>query len=148
MDFISTYVYPLARLSLAGFSMWYSAAGSKDIRYFSGILTGILSGFLVYVFLEPLFFPVGLNLAVIVLWLMAVLSAAVGFSLGVMLPTIFPGLCFGLNLSLLLGCFVNSSHNVIYFPVAGSFLAVVGAIVSVCWNVKFFATYATILEVG
>lgn len=103
----------------------------RDTRYFSGILSAILSGFLIYAFLEPLFFPVGLNLAVVVLWMLAILSAFVGMSLGVMLPTLFPGLCFGVNLALLGGCFVNSSNNVMYFPVAGSILAAAGAFVSV-----------------
>eukprot|EP00531_Pseudo-nitzschia_arenysensis_P008982 CAMPEP_0116126230 /NCGR_PEP_ID=MMETSP0329-20121206/6225_1 /TAXON_ID=697910 /ORGANISM="Pseudo-nitzschia arenysensis, Strain B593" /LENGTH=2134 /DNA_ID=CAMNT_0003620307 /DNA_START=237 /DNA_END=6641 /DNA_ORIENTATION=- len=148
MDSISSIAYPLARLSVAGLSMWFSAAGSKDTRYFSGILSGILSGFLIYAFLEPLFFPVGLNLAVVVLWMLAILSAFVGMSLGVMLPTLFPGLCFGVNLALLGGCFVNSSNSVMYFPVAGGILAAAGAFVSVRWNVKFIVTYATILEIG
>ena len=103
----------------------------RDTRYFSGILSGILSGFLIYAFLEPLFFPVGLNLAVVVLWMLAILSAFVGMSLGVMLPTLFPGLCFGVNLALLGGCFVNSSNNVMYFPVFGGILAIAGAFVSV-----------------
>ena len=78
-----------------------------------------------------MFFPVGLNLAVVVLWTLAILAAAVGMSLGVMLPTIFPGACFGVNMALLGGCFVNSSHNVMYFPVAGGILAALGAFVSV-----------------
>ena len=103
----------------------------RDTRYFSGILNGILSGFLIYAFLEPLFFPVGLNLAVVVLWLLAILSAVVGMSLGVMLPTLFPGMCFGANLTLLAGCFVNSSQNAMYFPIVGGILALAGAFVSV-----------------
>ena len=103
---------------------------SRDIRYFSGILTGILSGFLIYVFLEPLFFPVGLNLAVVALWVLSIMSAFVGMSLGVMLPTLFPGLCLGVNLALLSGCFVSSQY-VLYFPVAGGVLALAGAYVSV-----------------
>jgi callose synthase len=102
----------------------------RDARYFSGILTGILSGFLIYCFLEPLFFPVGLNLAVVALWVLAIMSALAGMSLGVLLPTLFPGLCFGVNLALLGGCFFNG-HSVLYFPVAGGVLALAGALVSV-----------------
>lgn len=102
----------------------------RETRYFSGVLTGILFGFLIYLFLEPLFFPVGLNLAVVVLWVLAILSAFVGMSLGVLLPTLFPGLCFGVNVALLGGCFLND-HNVLYFPVAGGVLALAGAFLSV-----------------
>jgi len=147
MDSISAVLYPVARFSAAGLAIWFSAAGSKDTRYFSGILSGILSGFLIYVFLEPLFFPVGLNLAVVALWILAILSAFVGMSLGVLLPTIFPGLCFGVNLALLAGCFVNS-HNELYFPVAGGVLALAGATLSARWNSKFIVTCTTILQIG
>lgn len=148
MDSISTIAYPLARFIIASLSVWFSASGSKDARYFSGILTGILSGFLIYVVLEPLFFPVGLNLAVVALWVLSILSAFVGMSLGVLLPTLFPGLCLGVNLALLSGCFLNGSHNSLYFPIAGSLLALAGAFLSVRWNVKFVVTCTTILEIG
>eukprot|EP00537_Pseudo-nitzschia_pungens_P009567 CAMPEP_0172380904 /NCGR_PEP_ID=MMETSP1060-20121228/70676_1 /TAXON_ID=37318 /ORGANISM="Pseudo-nitzschia pungens, Strain cf. cingulata" /LENGTH=2133 /DNA_ID=CAMNT_0013108671 /DNA_START=189 /DNA_END=6590 /DNA_ORIENTATION=+ len=150
MDSVSTYFYPAARLTLAGLAVWFSASGSKDARYFSGILNGVLSGFLTYVFLEPLFFPVGLNLAVVVLWVLAVLASFVGMSLGVLLPTLFPGLCFGVNLALLAGTLLDglSISSTLYFPVAASVLAFIGAVLSVRWNAKFIVTCTTILEVG
>jgi len=147
MDSISALFYPVARFSIAGLSIWFSAAGSKDNRYFSGILSGILSGFLIYVFLEPMFFPIGMNLAVVVLWIISIMTAAVGMSLGVLLPTIFPGICFGVNLSLLVGCFLNSHHS-LYFPVAGGVLSLAGAFVSVRCNVKFIVASTTILQIG
>jgi len=147
MDSISTFVYPLARLTVAGLSIWFSAAGSKDTRYFSGVLSGILSGFMIYVFLEPLFFPVGLNLAIVALWILAIMSAFVGMCLGVLLPTLCPGLCFGVNLALLVGCFVDS-HSALYFPIVGGVLALAGAFASVRWNVSFVVTCTTILEIG
>ena len=77
-----------------------------------------------------MFFPIGMNLAVVVLWIISIMTAAVGMSLGVLLPTIFPGICFGVNLSLLVGCFLNSHHS-LYFPVAGGVLSLAGAFVSV-----------------
>jgi len=150
MDSISTYLYPTARLVLAGLAVWFSAAVSKDTRYFAGILNGILSGFLIYVFLEPLFFPVGLNLAIVVLWVISIMASFVGMSLGVLLPTLFPGLCFGVNLALLIGTFLSSvsMNDSLYFPVVGGGLAVLGAVLSTRWNVKFIVTCTTVLEVG
>ena len=105
---------------------------NRDSRYFSGILSGLLSGFLTYVFLEPLFYPVGLNLAVVALWVLAIMASFVGMSLGCLLPTLFPGLCFGVNLALLAGAFLNNlSMNSLYFPIAGGLLALTGAFLSV-----------------
>mmetsp|Transcript_6636 Transcript_6636/g.16316 ORF Transcript_6636/g.16316 Transcript_6636/m.16316 type:complete len:2130 (+) Transcript_6636:270-6659(+) len=147
MDTISNILYPLARLSFAGISIWFSAGGSKDARYFSGVLSGIIFGFLMYLFLEPLFFPSGLTLAVVVLWILSIISAFVGMSLGILLPTLFPGLCLGVNLSLLGGCFVNY-NSVLYFPVTAGVLALAGALVSIRGNTGFVVSLATILEIG
>ncbi|VEU41206.1 unnamed protein product [Pseudo-nitzschia multistriata] len=150
MDSISTFLYPASRLALAGLTVWFSAAGSKDARYFSGVLNGLLSGFLIYVFLEPLFFPVGLNLAVVVLWILAIMASFVGMSLGVLLPTLFPGLCLGVNIALLVGTFLHgfSISSPLFFPIAGGVAALIGALLSVRWNAKFIVTCTTILEIG
>ena len=83
-------------------------------------------------FLEPLFVQVGLDLAVVVLWVLSLMASLVGMSLGVLLPTLFPGLCFGVNLALLIGVFLNSlSMNGLYFPITGGILALIGAFLSV-----------------
>ena len=81
-------------------------------------------------FLEPLFVPVGLDLAMVALYVLSLLSAFVGMSLGVLLPTLFPGLCFGVNVALLIGCFAGLTTP-LYFPIAGGILACVGAGLSV-----------------
>ena len=101
----------------------------RNPRYFSGVLSAALSGFLTYVFLEPLFVPVGLDLANVALWVLALYASMVGMSLGVLLPTLCPGLCFGASISLLVGCVLQMS-NTLYFPVAGGIFALVGAIFS------------------
>lgn len=101
----------------------------SNYRYFSGLLSAVLSGFLTYVFLEPLFVPVGLDLAMVAMWVLATYSALVGMSLGVLLPTLFPGLCFGVSLALLAGSFLDLSNS-LYLPVAGGVCALVGAILS------------------
>jgi len=54
MDTISVFVYPALRLIVAGLTVWYSSGASSNPRYFSGMLSAVLSGFLTYVFLEPL----------------------------------------------------------------------------------------------
>lgn len=98
---------------------------SSDQRYFSGVLSAILSGFVTFVYLEPMFVPVGLELAMVALWVLSTGAALVGWSLGVLLPTIIPGICFGVSLSLLVGAFVGVS-NVLYFPVASGILSLAG----------------------
>ena len=82
-------------------------------------------------FLEPLFVPVGLDVAIVVLWVLALMASLVGMSLGVLLPTLFPGLCFGASMALLCGAFLNNlSMDALYFPVAGGLLALLGAFLS------------------
>lgn len=129
MDTIFTFLYPAVRLIVAGLTVWYSSRASTNYRYFSGLLSAVLSGFLTYVFLEPLFVPVGLDLAMVAMWVLATYSALVGMSLGVLLPTLFPGLCFGVSLALLAGSFLDLSNS-LYLPVAGGVCALVGAILS------------------
>ena len=98
-------------------------------RYFSGVLTTVVSGFVTFLFLEPLFVPVGLELANVALWLLAIDSALVGMALGVLLPSIFPGLCFGVSSSLLIGSVMGVSSNY-FLPAVGGGLGLIGAIVS------------------
>ena len=75
----------------------------RNSRYFSGLLSAVLSGFVTYVFLEPLFVPVGLELALVVLSVISINAGLVGMSLGVLLPTIFPGVCPGVSSLLFVG---------------------------------------------
>jgi hypothetical protein len=103
---------------------------TRDTRYFSGVLSGLMAGFVTFVFLEPHFVPVGLDLAMVVLYILSFLSAMVGMSLGVLLPTLFPGICSGLSLALLVGTFFGNVWT-LYFPVVGGVLALIGAILSV-----------------
>jgi H+/Cl- antiporter ClcA len=75
--------------------------------------------------------PVGLDLAMVVLYILSLLSALVGMSLGVLLPTLFPGICSGLSLALLVGTFLGGNLFTFYFPIVGGVLALIGAILSV-----------------
>jgi callose synthase len=101
----------------------------RNARYFSGVLATILSGFVTYVFLEPLFEPVGLEVAMVALWILAINASMVGMALGVLLPLLFPGLCFGVMLSLLVGGLMQISEP-LYLPVVGGGAALVGAVLS------------------
>ena len=103
---------------------------NSKARIFSGWLTAILSGFLCFTFLEPLFEPVGLELAEVSLYVLAINGFFVGLSLGVMLPTVLPGVCFGSSLALLIGAFGVASTPT-YFPIVGGVLALLSAAASV-----------------
>ncbi len=101
----------------------------SDQRYFSGILSAMLSAFITFVYLEPLFVPVGLDLAMVALWILSICAGLVGMSLGVLIPTVLPGICFGVSLSLLVGTFLQFYH-VLYLPVAGGILSLIGILLS------------------
>ena len=109
-------------------------------RLFSGFLTAVVSGFLTYTFLQPLFFPVGLELAIVALNVLAINAAFVGMSLGVLLPLICPGLCFGVAASLLVGSLVTI-ENPLYFPAASAVVGVTGALVSARYVTVVFVLF-------
>lgn len=73
--------------------------------------------------------PVGSELAMVFLYMLALDGGLVGMSLGVLLPSLFPGVCFGALLALLIGCFMTVS-NAYFFPIAGGVLAAVFGIFS------------------
>jgi callose synthase len=93
-------------------------------------VTSLCSVFLIYTFLEPLFVPVGSDVAMVFLYILALDGILVGMSLGVLLPLLLPGACFGATLSLFVGSFMAVS-NELYFPVVGGatflFFAIVAA---------------------
>lgn len=113
----------------AHISTFFYVYDSKP-RLFSGVLAAAMSGFLSFTFLEPLFEPVGLELARVALYLLAINGALVGLSLGVMLPTVFPGLCFGASAALFVGSFGVASMP-LYFPVVGGALALIAGTASI-----------------
>jgi hypothetical protein len=76
-----------------------------------------------------MFVPVGLDLAMVALWVLSGSAGLVGLSLGVLLPTLLPGICFGVSLALLIGVFADVS-NALYFPVAGGILSFIGVLVT------------------
>jgi callose synthase len=88
-----------------------------------------VTGFLTYTYLQPLFFPVGLEIAIVALYVLAINAACVGMSLGVLLPLVFPGLCFGVATALLVGALATITHP-LYFGVSSVALGAVGAILS------------------
>jgi callose synthase len=102
---------------------------SRDQRFFAGVSSSAFCAFLTYTFLEPLFVPVGSNVAMVFLYILALNSALVGMSLGVLLPILIPGICFGGTLALLVGAFFSVSY-VYYFPLAGGTLGLVFCVVS------------------
>jgi callose synthase len=89
----------------------------------------VFCAFLTYTFLEPLFVPVGSNVAMVFLYILAINSALVGMSLGVLLPVLVPGVCFGGMLALLVGAFGAVSSE-FFFPAVGGALALIFCTVS------------------
>mmetsp|Transcript_21042 Transcript_21042/g.51779 ORF Transcript_21042/g.51779 Transcript_21042/m.51779 type:complete len:2128 (-) Transcript_21042:168-6551(-) len=146
LDTVSEFAYPAIRLVLAASIVWYSRDSSSNPRFFSGLLSAALTGFLTFTFLEPLFTPVGLDLANVALWVLALYSSMVGMALGVLLPAFCPGLCFGASTGLLVGCYLGMAST-LYCPVVCGTAALVGAVVS-SRNPTFMVTWATIIEAG
>jgi callose synthase len=97
---------------------------------YSGILSAVVAFFLTYTFLEPLFVPVGTDPAMVFLYILAINGALVGMALGVLLPLLFPGLCLGTSLALLIGTLAALTTNGFFFPVTGGVLAALFAFLS------------------
>jgi len=63
------------------------------------------------------------------LYILAIYSASVGMSLGVLLPLLFPGVCFGGAVALMVATFMDMNNGYL-FPVSAAVLAVVFAFYS------------------
>jgi len=104
--------------------------GTSNERLYSGLCTAVVSGALIFAFLEPLFAVVGMELAIVALYILVVFGSLVGLSLGVFLPTLFPGACSGVALSAFVSSFFASSTSLFFAIVAPAF-ACIGAGVSI-----------------
>lgn len=98
-------------------------------RLNTGYLTALLSGFLTFTYLEPLFVPINSETAMVFLYILAFNGAMVGMSLGVLLPLVFPGACLGGMAALFLTS-TSGLWNAFVFPISAGVLAVVLAISS------------------
>jgi len=116
------------RLILALITIWYFSGAPKKPRFYSGIFTAFLSGVLSYAYLYPLFNLQSIPLASPALYSVVVSAVLVGMALGTLLPFPAPGACMGASIALLIGTSVVPSVR--YFPVVGSVLAALGAILS------------------
>ncbi|GKZ01468.1 hypothetical protein MPSEU_001097400 [Mayamaea pseudoterrestris] len=147
LNAVMPFTYPLLRLFAGVGLIAYASAASQERRLFSGLLTAVYGFFLVYTYLEPLFAPVGSEVAMVFLCLLGVLGSGVAMSLGVLLPALFPGACFGASLALFIGSAIGIS-NPYYFPVIGGACIVVFTFASIYWKSSVFVTLATSLEAG
>lgn len=100
--------------------------GTSNERLYSGLCTAVVSGALIFSFLEPLFAVVGIELAIVTLYILVVFGSLVGISLGVFLPTLFPGACAGVALSAFVASFFSSSTS-LFFAIVAPSLACIGA---------------------
>lgn len=100
-------------------------------RLFSGFVSAVTAGFLTFAYLEPLFVPVGSEVAMVFLYMLSINGAMVGMSLGVLLPMLFPGLCAGASLALFICCcFSVMLKSFYFFPLTAGVLAAIGGAAS------------------
>jgi len=92
-----SWIEPALRVVSSLLVVWYCAGMKSNERLFSGATAAVVSGALVFTFLEPLFSIVGIELAIVALYILVVAGSLVGLSLGVFLPTLFPGLVLALR---------------------------------------------------
>ncbi|GAX21844.1 hypothetical protein FisN_30Hh044 [Fistulifera solaris] len=141
----AVYGYPAIRLAGAFAVVWFSSNAPSKPRLFSGILSALVSAFLVYTFLEPLFLPNDTSMAF--LNILTLMGGCVGMSLGVLLPSFFSGICFGTSVALLVASFLNLPQALL-FPFLGGALALAFSFLAAHSRTKVFATMATCLEGG
>lgn len=92
-------------------------------------MTGGMSGFLTYTYLEPVFVQTGSDTAMVFLYLLVINAIMVGMSLGVLLPIPLAGVCWGCSVTLLVGAFLAETVKyTLYFPTVGGALAVLAAV--------------------
>ena len=104
----------------------------RNQRQFSGIASAILSGFLTYTYLEPLFVSTGSDVAMVFLYLLVINAVMVGMSLGVLLPKPLAGFAWGCSMTVIVGAFVVEAVRFpYYFPAVAGVLSVVAAIACV-----------------
>eukprot|EP00562_Extubocellulus_spinifer_P006927 CAMPEP_0178517366 /NCGR_PEP_ID=MMETSP0696-20121128/25651_1 /TAXON_ID=265572 /ORGANISM="Extubocellulus spinifer, Strain CCMP396" /LENGTH=2108 /DNA_ID=CAMNT_0020147789 /DNA_START=313 /DNA_END=6639 /DNA_ORIENTATION=+ len=142
-----SWVEPALRVLSALGVIWYFTGLKGRERLFSGVIAAIVSGALVFTFLEPLFAVVGIELAVVALYVLVVTGSLVGLSLGVFLPTMFPGASAGVALSAFIGSFFESSPTM-FFSIAAPSFAFVGAGVSIKYKRFVALPLAIILVAG
>jgi len=139
MDKLSKVWIPLLRIIAAIAVVYYTSDAPKRPRLFSGLSTAVVAAFLSFTLLQEPLASVGLDLADVALYVLAINAALVGLALGVLLPNSFSGACFGLALLLLGGTF-NTSDFSLYFWISGPVLALVGSLVSLRLDLLPMAT--------
>jgi callose synthase len=65
----------------------------------------------------------------VLLYILCINGSLVGMSLGVLLPYLFPGVCFGGALALLIGALFKMQDSY-FFPLVGGALAAISATLS------------------
>lgn len=144
-DLAVSWLEPVLRVLSAFAIIWYFAGSPSEPRFFSGVISAVTSGFLVFTFLEPLFAVVGIQLAIVALYVLVLAGSLVGLSLGVFLPTMMPGACAGVAFATLIGSFIPSQ---IFFPIAAPSLALVGSGISAKYARGPILAIATVLVGG
>ena len=108
----------------------FSFSQNSKPRFYSGVLFALLGATLTFSYLETLFSAVGMPLATVALFILAIGAACIGMCLGVLLPLVIPGVCFGASFAILIGIFMpnNTMLCMHYFCPA---MALLGGLLSI-----------------
>lgn len=107
---------------------WSFGHAPNKSRLYVGYVTAIFCGMLSFTYLDPLFSEIGLALATVALYILAILGTLVGMSIGVLLPKPCIGGVLGATSVILVGSF--ASPGAVVFPISGPIAAIVGILMS------------------
>uniref|UniRef100_A0A7S1ZKM7 1,3-beta-glucan synthase n=1 Tax=Ditylum brightwellii TaxID=49249 RepID=A0A7S1ZKM7_9STRA len=147
LAFIEKVSMPFLRAVATLAVLWISGKAVANARLASGMIVAVLSFFLTFTFLESLFYTVGIQLAVVALFILCINGALVGMSIGVLMPFLAPGMSFGLALALLVAAFLPTSST-LYFSITAPVAAVIGGIISARFHRPIMLALATVLVGG
>lgn len=125
---------------------YFFSDAPKQPRYHSGTSAAITLAALTDIYLRVPFTAVGMELAVVALYILIVIAAGVGWSLGVLLPRVFPGVVTAVALTLLVGCWGNFGGW--FFPSVGGGFSLLGIIISLKIPSETMTNLAVILTSG
>jgi len=124
-DFLTIALRAIAVLVIA----WFFGHAPNKSRLYVGYVTAIFSGMLTFTYLDPLFSEIGLALATVALYILAILGTTVGMAIGVLLPKPCIGGVLGATSVIIIGSLLSPATTIV-FPISGPIVAFTGIIIS------------------
>lgn len=115
----------IAQIFATLYVAWIASGATADPRLHAGLQAGVLCGSLSFIYLDPLFVSVEMDLAKVTPYILAIIATFVGIALGTLLPKIFPGASLGVVLALVASCF-----GAPYFRIIGPTAATIGVLIT------------------